>query len=228
MVFTWQAVPASPWGVRVAVTVVVMPDGADVTRIGFEEEFRHREDPRSLGSTNGTRCGRACFGHRALPFETRFAVETGVVILWHGHLTKYWLLRSTSRGLLVGTLHRRLASRSAAGSADAEESEVIDVGRKPVLFTDTVTQRLHQRIVENEHMTAVAADQMVMPAVVEEFEVTNAAAEIGLGDQTEIAEQLQRSIYRRAVDGWGKGTDTVEDRVGREVLAGLSKRAQDH
>lgn len=65
------------------VAVVLMPDGADVARIGFEEQARRGEDAPGRVLANRARCRQASFRDGALPFEAGFAFRAGVVVRRH-------------------------------------------------------------------------------------------------------------------------------------------------
>ena len=62
--------------------------------------------------------------------------------------------------------------------------------RKSVFFLNGVPDRIDQLVGELDHLIAVRADQMVMPAVVEQLVVAHAAAEIGFRYHTEIAKEF--------------------------------------
>jgi len=57
VIFGWKTVSPSPRGMLMAIPVVVVPDGADVTRIGLEEELRNRIDARRLHAARRARSG---------------------------------------------------------------------------------------------------------------------------------------------------------------------------
>src|SRR4051812_41988660 len=65
-----------------------------------------------------------------------------------------------------------------------------------------------------------------MMQIVEQFELAGATTKVGHADQPQIAEQLQRTVDRRAVDPRQERLDASEDFVGGEMLP-RSKRAQD-
>src|ERR671916_984212 len=67
-----------------AIPVVVMPDGADVAWVGFEEESGDGVDASRRDAADRTRRGSGRVGHRPLPFVRRPAFRTGVVVFRHG------------------------------------------------------------------------------------------------------------------------------------------------
>src|SRR5215216_3087408 len=67
-----------------AIPVVVVPNRADVARVGFEEESRHGVDAGRRRAADGTRGGSGRVGHRPLPLVRRPAVRAGIVVFRHG------------------------------------------------------------------------------------------------------------------------------------------------
>jgi hypothetical protein len=55
MIFGWKAVSPTPRRVLMTIPVVIVPHGADVTRVGFEEKFRHRVDAYRRDAADRTR-----------------------------------------------------------------------------------------------------------------------------------------------------------------------------
>lgn len=77
-----MATPAR--GVRVAVAIVVMPDGADIPGIGLEEQLRWGErTPRGL-IAYGTGGWFRRLRHRPLLFKASAALRASEVVLRHG------------------------------------------------------------------------------------------------------------------------------------------------
>ena len=66
------------------VSVVVVPDGADVARVGFEEESGDGVDACRRRTADRTRGGSGRVGHRPLPLVRRPAVRAGIVVFRHG------------------------------------------------------------------------------------------------------------------------------------------------
>lgn len=71
---------------------------------------------------------------------------------------------------------------------------MIDCDRKVVSLPHPIAKRCNDIVVQLEHSTAVATDQVVMAVIVEELEVAYAASEIRLGNQSKIAKKLQRPV----------------------------------
>ena len=83
MVLCRTAVSASPGRMLMAIPIVVVPDGADVARVGFEEELRHRVDPGRRDAADRTRRGSGHVKHRPLPLVRCPAFRAGVVVFRH-------------------------------------------------------------------------------------------------------------------------------------------------
>ena len=96
---------------------------------------------------------------------------------------------------------------------------MVDAGLEVVAVADGAAEGLDDLVGEDGDLAAVAADQMVMTPIAEELEVAGAAAEIGLAEQTEIAQELQRAVDGRAVDDRRQRFDPGEDLVRGEMLA---------
>ena len=77
-------VTSATGGVSVGVALVVVPDRADVARVGFEEEFRHRVDAIAVLAAEGAVGGGFGVGHWAFEFPVDVAGGAGVVVLRHG------------------------------------------------------------------------------------------------------------------------------------------------
>ncbi len=63
---------------------MVMPDRADVARVGFEEESGDGVDACRRRAADRTRRGSGRIGHRPLSLVRRPAFRTGVVVFRHG------------------------------------------------------------------------------------------------------------------------------------------------
>lgn len=83
VIFRGLTVPTPPRRVRVRVAVVVVPDGADVAWVGFEQEAGHGVDPAGRRAADRTRRGSGRFRHRPLPLVHRAACGALVVVLRH-------------------------------------------------------------------------------------------------------------------------------------------------
>ena len=116
-------------------------------------------------------------------------------------------LRASLRGFL------------ATRSAPAEEGQVVDAGVEAVAVRDRGAEGGDQAVFEFAHRAAVAADEVMMAAVAQ-FEVADAAAEIGFADEPEVAEQFERAIDGGAIDAGQGGGDPGQEVVGRDVFAG--------
>jgi hypothetical protein len=66
-----------------AIPVVVMPDRADVARVGFEEEPGHGVDARRRRATDRTRRGSGRVRHRPLPLVYGPAIGAGIIVFRH-------------------------------------------------------------------------------------------------------------------------------------------------
>jgi hypothetical protein len=77
------AMAAAPRGVLMTIPVVVVPDGRDVFRVGFEEELWGGDDARRRGVTDGAggRLGRCA--HGALKVEMSATVRAGIAVFRH-------------------------------------------------------------------------------------------------------------------------------------------------
>ena len=84
MILTWQPMTPSPRRMLMAIPVVVVPDGADVARVGFEEESGDGVDACRRRAADRTRRGSGRIGHRPLPLVRRPAVRAGIVVFRHG------------------------------------------------------------------------------------------------------------------------------------------------
>src|SRR5436853_30914 len=83
MIFRWTTVPSSSWGMLMAIPVMVMPDGANIARIGFKKELRHRVDPGRVGAADRALLNVRRLLHRALPVKAGSARRAGVLIRRH-------------------------------------------------------------------------------------------------------------------------------------------------
>jgi hypothetical protein len=83
VVFTRFPMAASPRRMLMAIPVVIVPDGADVARVGLEKEFWYGEHAGRIHAADGTgrRSGR--FRHRPLPLVLRPAGGANVVVFRH-------------------------------------------------------------------------------------------------------------------------------------------------
>ena len=89
-----------------------------------------------------------------------------------------------------------------------------------------VAERRQHGVVEGIDGAAAVADQVVMALGVDQLELADAAAEVGLADQAEITKQLERAVDRRAVDRRQPALDAAQYLVGGNVLIRL-QGAQD-
>src|SRR5215210_3389750 len=83
MILAWLSMTTSARCMLMAISVVVVPDGTNVTRVGFKEKFRHRVDPCRRGAAAWTRRGSGRVGHRPLPLVRCPAFRAGVVVFRH-------------------------------------------------------------------------------------------------------------------------------------------------
>src|SRR5215212_6552501 len=84
VVLAWLPMTTSARGMLVRVSVMVVPDGADVARVGFEEESGDDVDACRRRTADRTRGGSGRVGHRPLPLVRRPAVRAGIVVFRHG------------------------------------------------------------------------------------------------------------------------------------------------
>jgi hypothetical protein len=112
--------------------------------------------------------------------------------------------------------------------AKTEQGEMVDDRRELVSIADTLPERMDIGIVEIDHHAALLTNQVVMTGIVDALVVTNATTEIGLGDETKVAEQFEGPINRRPVDRGRQGTDTGVDLVGGQVLARSPEGSENH
>jgi len=83
--------------------------------------------------------------------------------------------------------------RRAIG-AHAEDGEMVDGGSKSVLGADGVAKGLDQGIVHVKHVATFLANEVMVAGAAEELEMADTAAEIGFGDQPDVAKELERAI----------------------------------
>ena len=94
-----QAVTTTTGGVSVTITVVIVPDGADIAGVGFEEEAGWSEDAGAWTAANGAGDGRHRLAHRPIVLKAGAADRAGVVVAWH--LTPFPVARSPSLNLPI-------------------------------------------------------------------------------------------------------------------------------
>jgi hypothetical protein len=78
-----HSMPSTPRCMRVAVTVVVVPNRADIARVGFEQQLRRRVDAATHRATDGAGDGFGRVGHRTFLFKVSATVGAGEVVLGH-------------------------------------------------------------------------------------------------------------------------------------------------
>ncbi len=78
------SVPPAARRMLMRISVMVVPNRADVTRVGFEEESRNRVDACRRRAADRTRRGSGRVGHRPLPLVRCPAFRAGVVVFRHG------------------------------------------------------------------------------------------------------------------------------------------------
>src|SRR5215210_4390666 len=83
MLLGWTAVPPTARSMLMAVPVVVMPDRADVARVGLEEEPGYGVDARRRRAADRTRRGSGRVRHRPLPLVYGPATGAGIVVFRH-------------------------------------------------------------------------------------------------------------------------------------------------
>src|SRR5260370_8899674 len=90
---------------------------------------------------------------------------------------------------------RARAVRAAAVAA-AEHGQVTDVGLEPMLATERAHHAPHGFRGDFRHLSAVPADEVHMIGLGREVIGRSAVAEVGVGDQAELLEQLERAVDR--------------------------------
>jgi hypothetical protein len=97
------------------VAVVLVPNRADIARIGFEEQPRHREYAPPAGPTDRTAGRRFSIMSASFDLEPGFAFRTGEIVSRHR----------------FGSTSTALRGRFALGAA-AEERQMVDRHRKTI------------------------------------------------------------------------------------------------
>src|SRR5215213_6579877 len=84
VILGWPPMTSSARRMLVRVSVVVMPDRADVARIGLEEEPGHGVDACRRRGADRTRRGTGRVGHRPLPLVHGPTGGAGIIVFRHG------------------------------------------------------------------------------------------------------------------------------------------------
>lgn len=83
MILRWMPVTTASGRMRVGISIVLVPNGSDIARVGFEKEFWHREEP--LRRTTAHETWLIVRGM----FDGQFSLEhcatfpTSKIVLWH-------------------------------------------------------------------------------------------------------------------------------------------------
>lgn len=83
MIFARRSMPPSSRRMRVRVAVVVVPYGANIARVGFEEEFGNGVDPGGIEAADRTWGGVGRLHHGPLPLVLGLALGAGIEIRRH-------------------------------------------------------------------------------------------------------------------------------------------------
>src|SRR5215213_10960898 len=140
MVFARMPMATSPGRVLMTISVVVVPDGADVARIGLEEQTRGSEDTPSGRFANRTGVRIARLVHWALALVPRVALLAEVIVFRH---------QGSGHGRTGGGFELAAAVR-----APPEERQVIDRDRKAVTRLGGRADRRDQLVADLQHVTA--------------------------------------------------------------------------
>src|SRR3954465_8974405 len=104
-----------------------------------------------------------------------------------------------------------------AGRADTEDGEVTGVDGEPVLGRDPAHRTLDDLCRHLLDASALPADEVEVVRVVGGVVGRRAVAEMGVGDEAELLEQLERAIDGRDVDAAGGAAYPLGDLVGGGV-----------
>lgn len=114
----------------------------------------------------------------------------------------------------------------ALGTA-SEDSKVVQVSLETVVFEQGAFQLRKCGFIDIYGRVALFTDQMVVMSFIGGMVTEPAAAEIGLGDQTQALQQLQSSIDGRNVNVWIFGFYLGVDLLGADVALAVLQGVND-
>lgn len=93
----------------------------------------------------------------------------------------------------------RFRCRALASAAGAKDGKVVEVGLKAKIILQTFLQVLKDAVVNLLNVLALAADKVVVMGMPVQFVFDAPMSQIGLGDEAQFGEQIERAIDRRLV-----------------------------